>query len=206
MLNPLRLWFEKMNVIRELSEILRKEETGPIVRRFFINTLFDSTFVLLGISVGSFFASETNLEVIILTMFTSSFALGISAGVSIYEAESLEEERRIAELERALFRDLSGTVIERKAKYITTLTVLVNFLTPLFSCMVTVLPFLLAALKILDIKLASCISIILALSILFTAGVLLGKIGKRNPWVKGLRMVAFGIFAFIVGFLLDLLI
>lgn len=195
-----------MGFIHDLARIIRKEETGPIVRRFFINTLFDSTFVLLGIVVGSFLASETSLETIILTMFTSSFALGISAGISIHEAESLEEERRIAELEKALFRDLSGTVIEKKAKYVTMLTALVNFLTPIFSCIVTVLPFLFAALKILEIRLASCISIILALSILFSAGVLLGKLGKSNPWIKGMRMVAFGIIAFIVGFLLDLLI
>ena len=202
----MKLWFEKMDFIRKLAELIRKEETGPIVRRFFINTLFDSTFVLLGIVVGSFLASETSLETIVLTMFTSSFALGISAGISIYEAESLEEERRIAELEKALFRDLSGTVIEKKARYVTMFTALVNFLTPLFSCMITMLPFIFVALKILEIRLASCISIILALSILFSAGVMLGKLGKRNPWIKGIRMVAFGIIAFIVGFLLDLII
>jgi VIT1/CCC1 family predicted Fe2+/Mn2+ transporter len=34
----------------------------------------------------------------------------------------------------------------------------------------------------------------------------MGRIGKTNPYKKGLRMVAFGILAFIIGYLLDLLI
>ena len=190
----------------DLRKMLRREDVGPIIRRFFINTLFDSTFMLLGIVVGAAFAADASLGVVMVTMVTSSLALGISSGVSVYEAESLERERKISELERALFRDLSGTTIERAARSIIILVALINFLTPLFSCAVTISPFVLVALQVLETNLASWFSVVLALSMLFGAGVFLGRLGKKNPWIKGLRMVGFGLLAFIIGFLLDSLI
>ncbi len=45
-----------MNMLSHLKETLQREDVGPIIRRFFINTLFDSTFMLLGIIVGAAFA------------------------------------------------------------------------------------------------------------------------------------------------------
>jgi len=200
------LSFGKVESVHSLRETLRREDVGPIIRRFFINTLFDSTFMLLGIVVGAAFVADASLGVVLVTMVTSSLALGISTGVSVYEAESLERERKISELERALFRDLSGTTIEKAARSITILAALINFLTPLFSCAVTISPFVLVALQILEINLASWFSVVLALSMLFGAGVYLGRLGKKNPWKKGLRMVGFGLLAFIIGFLLDSLI
>jgi len=196
-----------MQRLKNLQETLKQESVGPIIRRFFINTLFDSTFMLLGIVVGSAFASSAvGLNIIILTMLTTSLALGISTGVSVYEAESLEQERRIADLEKALFTDLKDTSIQKTAKSTIIIATLINFATPLFSCAVTITPFILVVIGILPLYLAGWISVALALSTLFGAGVYMGRIGKTNPYKKGLRMVAFGALAFAIGFLLNLLI
>jgi len=192
--------------VRGIREALRREDVGPVIRRSVLNTLFDSTFMLLGIVVGSAFAAEANLGVVLITMVTSSLALGISTGVSVYEAESLEQERKISELERALFRDLRGTRIMKSARSIATLMAMINFSIPLVSCLVTMSPFIFAASKILEVDVASWFSVILALSTLFSAGAYAGKLGKKNPWVKGLRMAAFGLIAFIIGLLLDALV
>jgi predicted membrane protein (TIGR00267 family) len=189
--------------VRNFRSTLKREDVGPIIRRFFINTLFDSTFMLLGIIVGAAFVANTSVGVVLVTMLTTSLALGISTGVSVYEAESLERERRIAELERALFRDLSGTRIEKTARSIVILTALINFFTPLFACAVTIIPFLFAALNIIDLNVAAWFSVLLALSVVFSAGVFMGRLGKKNPWTKGLRMVAFGLVAFSIGFILN---
>ena len=189
-----------------LLEILRNEDAGPIIRRFFINTLFDSTFMLLGIIVGAAFVADANIRIVIVTMVTSSLALSISTGVSVYEAESLEQERKITRLEMTMLTDLTDTVIDKTSKSITRLAMVINFLTPILSCAITILPFVLVVLEILEIHIASWLSVAFALSILFGAGVYLGRIGKQNPWIKGLRMTAFGVIAFIIGFLLDFLI
>jgi predicted membrane protein (TIGR00267 family) len=196
-----------MQLLKTLQETLKQESVGPIIRRFFINTLFDSTFMLLGIVVGSAFAGiAAGLNIVILTMLTTSFALGISTGVSVYEAESLEQERKIAELEKALFTDLKDTSIQKSAKSTIIIATLINFATPLFSCAVTVTPFVLVFIGILPLYIAGWISVALALSTLFGAGVYMGRIGKTNPYKKGLRMVAFGVLAFAIGFLLNQLI
>jgi predicted membrane protein (TIGR00267 family) len=159
--------------------------------------------MLLGIIVGSAFAADAGLRLIIVTMLTTSIALGISTGVSVYEAESLEQERRIAELEKALFTDLEDTNIQKNAKNTILLATIINFATPLFSCAVTVMPFLLAITGILHTDVAGWVSVTLALSTLFGAGVYMGRIGKTNPYKKGARMVIFGLLAFAIGFLLD---
>lgn len=192
--------------MNRLRETLKQESVGPIIRRFFINTLFDSTFMLLGIIVGSAFAGDAGLHIIIVTMLTTSIALGISTGVSVYEAESLEQEHKISDLEKALFTDLDDTSIQKTAKYTILLVTIINFATPLVSCAVTIIPFILATTGILHVDIAGWISVALALSTLFGAGVYMGRIGKTNPYKKGLRMAAFGVLAFTIGFLLDLLI
>ena len=196
----------KVQSVFNLLEILRNEDAGPIIRRFFINTLFDSTFMLLGIIVGAAFVADANIRIVIVTMVTSSLALSISTGVSVYEAESLEQERKITRLEMTMLTDLTDTVIDKTSKSITRLAMVINFLTPILSCTITILPFVLVVLEILEIYIASWLSVAFALSILFGAGVYLGRIGKQNPWIKGLRMTAFGVIAFIIGFLLDFLI
>ena len=189
-----------------LLKTLRDESFGPVVRRFFINTLFDSTFMLLGIVVGSAFAADAGLNIIIVTMLTTSLALGISTGVSVYEAESLEQERKISDLEKALFTDLQDTTILKKAKATILLATLINFATPLLSCAIAISPFIFVAIGLLQIETASWLSVVFALGTLFGAGVYMGRVGKTNPYKKGLRMVAFGILAFAVGFLLNQLV
>ena len=192
--------------MRSLKATLRDREAGPAIRRFFINTLFDSTFMLLGMVVGAAFAAEANLRVIIVTMVTTSLALGISTGVSVYEAESLERERKLSELEHAMLHDLSNTTIDNAGRSIAVVAALINFFTPLLSCTATASPFALVAFQVLEINEASWLSVGFALGVLFAAGVYLGRLGRKNPWLKGLRMVGFGILAFIIGFLLDSLI
>jgi predicted membrane protein (TIGR00267 family) len=162
--------------------------------------------MLLGIIVGSAFAANAGLRIIVVTMLTTSVALGISTGVSVYEAESLEQEKKIDDLEKALFTDLQDTSIQKTAKNTIILATIINFATPLLSFTVTVIPFIFAAFGLLSIEVAAWVSVTLALSTLFGAGVYMGRVGKTNPYKKGARMVIFGILAFIIGYLLDWLI
>jgi predicted membrane protein (TIGR00267 family) len=181
-------------------------EIGPILRRFFINTLFDSTFTQLGILIGSAFASNPDLRLVIGTLVSSSIALGISTGVSVYESETLERERKTIELEKALFRKLDKTRLAETYRSYARLLSLINFVTPLICCFIIVLPIVAASFNLLEPSTASWLSIVLAMAILFTAGVYFGRYGKQNPIRKGLRMVGFGIIAFAVGYLIQILL
>lgn len=202
----MKLKFMTVWRISKLRKILTREDVAPIFRRFFINTLFDSTFMLLGIVVVLAYVGHAAPRIIILTMVTGSLALGISTGVSVYETEKIERERKISALEQALFTDLSGTRIERSARTIVLLAAIINFFTPIVSCVVTMAPFLLANLNVLDLAVASFSSIALALGTLFAAGFYMARFGKRSPLLVGLRMAGFGLIAFIIGLLLNLLV
>lgn len=179
-------------------------DTGPSMRRFFINTVFDSTFVVLGVIIGSAFSSEPRLSVVITTMITSSLALGISTGVSIHEAESMEQTRRIEKMERALLVSLDETDIARLSRLSLIIISLTNFVAPLVVCAITISPFLL--IPEAQLRTASWISVILAIGILFSTGAVMGRMGKKNPWARGTRMAIAGLAAFAVCFWIQTLV
>lgn len=184
----------------------RIKEIGPILRRLFINTVFDSTFTLLGIIIGSIFATIPDLRLTIGTAIASSIALGISSGVSVYESETMERERKVVELEKALFVDLKNSLITENFRVYALILAFINFLTPIICCGIILVPFIFSVLNFFDIIIAAWLSIIIAFNIIFIVGVFFARTGKTNPFIKGLRMVFFGGIAFISGYLIQILI
>lgn len=166
------------------------------MRRFFINTVFDSTFVVLGVIIGSAFSPEPRLSVVITTILTSSLALGISTGVSVHEAESMEQSRRIERMERALLTSLDDTEIRRLSRISLGIISFTNLIAPIVVCVITISPFLLVAET--QIRTAAWASVILAIGILFSTGAMMGRMGKRNPWARGTRMAIAGLAAFAI--------
>jgi predicted membrane protein (TIGR00267 family) len=195
-----------MDQLARFLKIIRSLNVGPSLRRFFVNTLFDSTFMLLGVIMGSAFSDEPNIEVVVGTMLTTSLALGISTGVSVYEAESLERSIRITQIEKAMIRNLDETVLTERDATASLFISLANFATPLLACAVTIAPFILALHGELPLRTAAWIAMGLAFGILFVAGTVLGRLGGKNPWLKGLRMLGFGVLAFAIGYLIESLI
>ena len=88
-------------------------------------------------------------------------------------------------LEKSLFLNLDNTVITEHYKTYSLILSFVNFLTPLACCGILLIPFVLAIFQFLDVIVASWISVILALSLIFVAGTYLGRGGKMNPHLKG---------------------
>jgi len=160
-------------------------DIGPSIRRFFINTLFDSTFTLLGVIVGSAFVAKPEIEVILGTMITISLGLGISSGVSVYQAESLEREREVHELEKAMLKSLEDTQIMNSARNITIIVATVNLLTPFLVCALYICPLAVAYAGIIGIKMAAWTSIAITLSTLMVTGGNCWSKGKRKCYSKG---------------------
>jgi predicted membrane protein (TIGR00267 family) len=189
--------------LKYLKELLDNVDTGPSIRRFFINTLFDSTFVLLGVIVGSSFSAKTELRIVLGTMITSSLALSISSGVSVYQAEILEGERNIQKIENSLFTSLEGTEIEKNFKKTALITALVNLLTPIVICILYSVPFVLALFNVLGVRRAAYLSISTALIILTLVGMYMGHNGRGNAILSGIKMLVLGCVTFFAGFYLE---
>lgn len=189
---------------KKIRAVLEEPETGPTMRRFFVNTMFDSTFVILGILIASAFSSEPNLRTCIVTIITSSVALGISTGISVFEAETMEQSIKMREMERAMLTSLEDTHLHSISKLTIILVAVVNFTAPIMSGAITLTPFLLVGEN--DIRLAAYISLALAITILFVVGAAMGRAGERNPWVQGARMAVAGVAAFLVCFWIESLL
>jgi len=171
-------------------------DTLPSMRRYFVNSIFDATFVMLGIIIGSALSSDPNHSVIITTLITSAFALAISTGASVYEAEGLEQGRRMSEIGRAMLSSVEDTNIGRASRTSIILIAFVNSLAPLLAGAITVAPFLL--LPIGEVVFAAEIAISLAILLMFVTGFFMGRTAMKNPWVKGFRMALIGLAAFVI--------
>jgi predicted membrane protein (TIGR00267 family) len=179
---------------------LKMPETRPALRRYFVNTIFDTTFVILGVIIGSALSPHPSIDVVKTTIITSAVALAISTGSSVYEAESLEQSRRLDEISRAMLSSVDETDLGKTSRASIILISLVNSLAPLLAGAVTLAPFL--VLPASDIVYAAEVSIGLAISILFVTGYFMGRMANKNPWVKGSRMAIIGLIAFGVCYLI----
>jgi predicted membrane protein (TIGR00267 family) len=186
---------------RKIRAALDMPETLPAMRRYFVNTMFDATFVMLGVIIGSALSSDPRLDVIITTLVTSAVALAISTGTSVYEAETLEQTRRLDEIGRAMLTSVGDTSIGRASKVSINLIALINSLAPIVAGTITIVPFLLISES--DIILAAETSVALAISMLFMTGFFMGRSGKGNPLLKGARMATIGFVAFLICYFIS---
>ena len=108
------------------KQALKMPETRPALRRYFVNTIFDTTFVILGVIIGSALSPHPNIDVVTTTIITSTVALAISTGSSVYEAESLEQSRRLDEISRAMLSSVDETDLGKTSRASITLIALVN--------------------------------------------------------------------------------
>lgn len=155
---------------------------------------------------GSSFVPSPDVRMIILTLISSSIALGISSGVSVYEAEIIEGEKEVEELENAMLVNLDGAVQTQSLKLNALLSAFINFGTPLFAMIIAVTPFILATIGFLGTRTAGGLSIVLSLGTLTAVGAYMGRDTNGNAILKGFRMAFFGTIAFLVGYLLESII
>ena len=179
---------------------LSAPDTLPSLRRYFVNTVFDATFVMLGIVIGSAFTNESKMVVIVTTILTSAVALSISTGSSVFEAENMEQGRRMDKLGRAMLSSVEETDIGRLSRSGTALIAFVNAMAPLLVGSLMIIPFLLLGEE--GVQTAAEVAIGLSISTLFVTGFIMGRIGNRNPWVRGFRMAIIGVGAFVVCYLI----
>lgn len=192
-----------MGIFESFSRVFQELRMGKVLRGYFINTLFDSTFVILGAIVSSAFNPQAHPKDIMAAMITLALAVGMASGVSIYEAETVESEIRMARIARALLKSVEDTEVERGARITKYATALTNFLAPFLVLGFTIIPFLLVGRFIASTTLAAYTSIAMAIAIIFFVGAAIGRMTKANPWLKGLRMALIGVAVYAATFYIE---
>jgi len=172
-------------------------ELSELLRRYFINTLFDSTFVVLGILAASAFVPDANPEIVVGTIFAACLAIGISTAVSVYEAEHIESEIEMQKIEQAMLTSMKDTEIERRTKSFAFAVAGINLLAPVFVAIIMGTPLILYEMGIIqDFLIAAALSSGLGIGIIFTVGYYLGTLGRKRPWLRAVRMSVIAVLAF----------
>ncbi|MGC8577008.1 MAG: VIT1/CCC1 transporter family protein [Thermoproteota archaeon] len=190
-----------MRFIEVLNKYIEVSEVGEIARRLFIMNGLDGIMTILSILIGSYIG-KVSIETILSMVFGASVAMSISGAYGAFVSERSERKRHIKELEKALFSDLDGTVVERANLTAVIIVMVVDSISPLIFSFITIFPLVLSKLNFLSLQVAFNLSFIIGGVSLFVLGLLLGKIAHEHVLVHGLFMVLSGLFVAVIMFLL----
>ncbi len=166
---------------------------------------FDGAMTIFGIILGSWMAGVAKPEVILLSGFGACLAMGISGFFGAFMAEKAERERHLKDMEEAA-RDRVDPIHYEAARFVTVYVALIDGLSPALTATISLMPFILASLRVIPILSAYFASISLSLAVLFLLGTYLGKIAKENGWLYGIAMITVGALTALIILLVQLLL
>ncbi|MCD6155203.1 MAG: hypothetical protein J7J22_05505 [Candidatus Verstraetearchaeota archaeon] len=178
---------------------------GEIARRYFIMNAFDGAVTMLGILIGAYVGGAVSPRIILSAGLGAGIAMGVSGFFGAYLAEEAERSRRIRSLEKALHIDLDDTLIGRAATFAAVMAALIDALSPMLAALISISPFILSFMGILDPWLSYMISIGLILTLLLILGIFLGKVSGENTLYYALATTSAGLVTGLIGILLQVL-
>lgn len=188
--------------LRRLKEYQQVADVGEIARRYFAMNSFDGILTILGVLMGSYLARVREPTVVIITGLTTSVSMAISGLWGAYLTESAERQRSLDDLEEYTLSDLTNTRIGRAARVAVVIVAIVDGLAPLLASFLVLLPFFLTRFWG-DILYSYYSALAIALSTLFALGAFLGRVSRQNMILAGLKMIAAGIVALILSYLIE---
>jgi predicted membrane protein (TIGR00267 family) len=191
------------NLSRKVKVYLHITKASGIARRYFIMNGFDGAMTIFGIVLGSWMASVTKPEVILLAGFGACLAMGVSGFFGAFMAEKAERERHLKDMEEAT-KNRVDPIHYEAARFVVYYVALIDGLSPALTATISLAPFMLASVKIISISSAYFISVPLSLAVLFLLGIYLGKVAKENGWLYGMAMVAVGALTALIILLIQL--
>lgn len=189
--------------LREYAEI---SGIGEISRRYFIMNAFDGALTMLGVVIGAYIANIRSPSSIISAGMAGSLAMAISGISGAYMAEKAERLKKLKSLERAMLKNLRGSIHYRSHRFAMMIASLTDGLSPFLAAMVVLSPFFLVELSIIPWDIAFRASIAITLTLLFFMGIYLGKISEENRIVYGLQMLVIGLITAFICFIVSFLI
>jgi len=120
-------------------------------------------------------------------------AMGISGLSAAYLTEEAMRTRHLKELEKAVFRDLSESQLERASRTAVLWVALVNGVSPAVAAAISIAPLLLAFVGIIPLTWAVLASVTITFVTLFTVGLYLGKLSDSSIISYGMRTVVAGV-------------
>ena len=195
-----KIYFGKLySVLNSIIENNGDTFFDEIARRAFVNNAFDGALTLLGILMGNVVLGELHPQTIISTGLGVCLAMGMSGTFGRYFSERAERKHALRQIEKYMFTDLSGSILEQESKKKVILISLVDGLSPTIAAAIPLIPFILAQSMLISVSLSIILSFTLDFSVLFILGMFLGKLSNENVILHGILMIGVG---FITGLII----
>lgn len=178
--------------MQRFREQIKQARAGEITSRYFVINAFDGAMTALGVIIGAYLGGRNTLTVI-LAALGAMVAMGISGLSGAYLAEEAMRTRHLKELEKAVFRDLSGSQLERASQTAVLWVAFVDAISPAVAAGISIAPLLLAFVGIIPLTSAVLMSVALAFVTLFALGLYLGKLSRRSIISYGMKTVMAGV-------------
>ncbi len=188
-MNLVKAIYEK---VETLHDYLSAAEAMEILRRYMVMNSFDGALTMLGFIMGSYAAGGRDPHIILSAGISASLAMGLSGFIGALITEKAEREKKVKELEKALFADLRGSYIDKAARVTVISAAIVDALAPAVAALISALPLVFTLYGLISFDLAVALSITLTLAFIFMLGFYLGKVSGGQPWKYGLYMLAAG--------------
>jgi len=186
--------------LREFLRYLRDPNTAKISRRYFVTNGFDGVLTIIGVILGAY-STGAPKELILGAGIGSTIGLSLSGFWSTYEVERAERRYELMEIEEAMLTDLTNTVLYNRMKISAVVNSLFSGMGPMVGSLIPLIPIAL----IWDTSLAVLVSIIIALTVLFSFGFYMGRLSKQNALISGVRMLFAGVAVMIINKILGVI-
>lgn len=173
-----------------------------IARRYFVMNFFDGLLTMLGFVAGYYLAGGRNPALIVSAGLAASAAMGVSGFTGALLTEYAERQREVEELEKAMLRDLSSTILSRAQKAAAFIAAFIDAVAPALGALLVALPLTASAAGLLEFDSAVAGSLALGFAALFILGIFLSKVAGGAPLRYGLAMVASGVVVLLAALLL----
>jgi predicted membrane protein (TIGR00267 family) len=193
-----------MKFLEKIRNYINISGIAPISRRYFIMNAFDGATTVLGVVVGAYAVGITNESWVIFSGLGATLAMGMSGFAGSYMAEEAEGAKKLNTLEKSMLTELKDSMVGKASRFASIWAAIIGGGAPALTGALCLFPFIFATHGFLPINLAVQISIVLALSIMFILGAILGRISCRNMFFHGAKMLLVGLILTFIFFMLRL--
>jgi len=179
-----------------------------IARRYLAMNAFDGALTMLGLILGGLFTinplnPSPGFEAILLAAAGTSIAMAISGFSGSYLAESAERDREVEDLGRAMLCDMSESMYAKAGKTTSIVVAIVDGASPAIAAFLIIIPLFFVPMGILEYHMAFYIAIVICMLLLFSLGLFLGSVSKKNMWSYGAKTLFAGILTAILMLLIS---
>ena len=190
--------------LSDFERMLRISGVLEICRRYFVMNMFDGALAALGVIMGMWVSGIADSSAVVKTTLSAGLAMFISGASGAYLTEKAERERKLRELEEAIFQDMRGTIYERSSRLAVLVVSMIDGISPLMACAILMTPFALSRALATDFATAALASLLIGTAMLGTLGYFLSRIAGKKPLEYMTFMALTGIASAIVIVLLGL--